>query len=400
LIGLAIAVGVLVGLAGLTRYSFGWLIVPVATFLVTLPGTKRGGLAASAVVAFLVMMAPWVARNYLISGTPFGTAGYAVIQNTGVFSEDQLERSLNPNFSGLSGAEIFRKMLISGREIIQNDLPKCGGSWISAFFLVGLFMPFRNPTLGRLRWFLVGCLGVFMLVQALVRTGLSAEVPEVNSENLLVVFAPLVFMFGASLFFILLDQLVTNPPVRYTVIGLFCLMGSASLIFTLLPPPTPTLAYPPYYPPWIQDKAQWLEENELMMTDIPWAAAWYGQRQSVWLPLKYQNQPTDKWKNNFYEINDYIKPVKALYLSAKTMKAVETRAIADWGHFAELPPGKNGTEDTLWRWISGENAVDWASFVLETLLKGQVPTGFPLKAAPRNLVPELFLTDSERVRAK
>jgi hypothetical protein len=246
----------------------------------------------------------------------------------------------------------------------------------------------------------VGCLGIFAVVQALVRTGLTAEVPEVNSENLLVVFAPLVFMFGVSLFFILLDQLVALRPVRYTVIGFFCVMGCASLIFTLLPPPTSTLAYPPYHPPWIQDKAQWLDEDELMMTDIPWAAAWYGQRQSVWLPLKYQNQPTDKWKNNFYEINDYIKPVKALYLSAKTMKAMEARAIADWGHFAELPPGKNDTEDPLWRWVPGENRMDWASFVLETLLKGQVPTGFPLKAAPRNLVPELFLTDSERVRAK
>jgi len=46
---------------------------------------------------------------------------------------------------------------------------------VSAFFLVGLMVPFRSPTLRRLRILLLGSLGTLLVVQALGRTGLSAE---------------------------------------------------------------------------------------------------------------------------------------------------------------------------------------------------------------------------------
>jgi len=38
--------------------------------------------------------------------------------------------------------------------------------------------------------------------------------------------------------------------------------------------------------------------------------------------------------------------------------------------------------------------------VLRTFLKSEVPTGFPLQRAPQGLLPELFLTDSERGKRK
>src|SRR5262245_28988289 len=93
------------------------------------------------------------------------------------------------------------------RVLLQNDLPKLGGTWASAFFLVGLLVGFRNPGLKRLRYFIVACLGVLIIAQALGRTQLSEESPEINSENLIVLIAPFALMYGVSLFFILLDQI-------------------------------------------------------------------------------------------------------------------------------------------------------------------------------------------------
>jgi hypothetical protein len=339
-----------------------------------------------------------------LSGAPFGTAGYAVFQNTSTFPEDQLERSLNPDFRGLSGDDFSAKLLRGTRDIVQSELPKMGGSWVSAFFLVGLLVPFRNRTLGRLRWFVLGGLAEFVMVQALGRTSLTAETPEINSENLLVIFAPLLFMYGTGLFIILLDQIALPfPAARYLMLGAFCLVSSAPLVFAFLAQPPSALSYPPYYPPWIQDKAEWLGERELLMTDMPWATAWYGGRQSVGWSLKYRNNPSDQWKNDFYEINDYVKRIAGLYLSSKVMKTVDTAAAWDWGHFAQSdtePAGGPDEANAPWRWVGGENSGDWPAFVLEALVKRQVPSGFPLKAAPRGILPELFLTDSERVAAK
>src|SRR5881296_2561649 len=82
LLGMAALAGVLAGLAGLTRYGFAFVIFPVGLFLGSLPTPRRLVFAGAAAGTFLLMMAPWVVRNFAVSGTPFGTAGYAILQNT------------------------------------------------------------------------------------------------------------------------------------------------------------------------------------------------------------------------------------------------------------------------------------------------------------------------------
>ena len=175
-------------------------------------------------------------------------------------------------------------------------------------FLAGLLLGFRGMAVRRMRYFLLMCLGMFMVVQALGRTQLSDESPEVNSENLLVLLVPLVFCYGVSFFFTFLEQMkLPVPQLRYAVIAVFVALSCLPMIFTLLSPKVSPVVYPPYYPPDIQQTAGWMKENELMMSDVPWAVAWYGQRQCVWLTLNAQD--------DFFAINDNLKPVQALYLT-------------------------------------------------------------------------------------
>ena len=63
------------GVGALTRYAFGWVIIPVTVFLIFFGGQRRVLYAVVALVAFLLVLAPWVVRNFAVSGTPFGTAG-------------------------------------------------------------------------------------------------------------------------------------------------------------------------------------------------------------------------------------------------------------------------------------------------------------------------------------
>jgi hypothetical protein len=387
---MAALTGLLVGLAGLTRYSFGWMIVPVALFLGSLGTPKKSGLIAGAVTTFAVVMAPWIVRNFIVSGTPFGTAGYAILQNTALFAEHQLERTLSPDFSLMNGGMLWHKLLVGVREILEKDLPRLGGSWVSAFFLVGLMVPFRNPTLRRLRSFIVGCLGMLLVVQALGKTGLSVESPEVSSENLLAVLAPVVLMFGASLFFLLLEQFgLKLEAYRMFAVGSFTVVVAAPLWFSLFMPLRSAVSYPPYYPPYIQEKAQWVGEKDLIMADFPWAVAWYGHRQSVWLSLLHREVPGLKYRNDFYALNSQGKPISALYLSARTMKTVETRPLADWA--------RRDSRAESWEPFVGE----WESFVVVGVyLFREIPTGFPLKQAPFGMLPELFLAETERSEGK
>jgi hypothetical protein len=374
----ALLAGVLVAIAGLTRYSYAWLLIPLIFWIGGLTGQKKGALISMALLGFALVWLPWIVRNYTLSGTPFGTAGYGIYQGTPFFPDDQLERTLNPDFSTTDTSFFWMKMIPNIRESLAK-LPNLGGSWASAFFIGGLLVVFRNPALRRLRLYLVWSLGTLLLVQALGRTWLSTDAPEIGGENLLLPIAPVAFIYGTGFFFILMEQMgLPNAGYRYAGAGLFCIVVSAPLLLNLLPPHPSTLVYPPYYPPWIQEKSAYTRGNALMMTDIPWAVSWYGGvGPNVWLSPKYKSAEGSFLKNDFFEVHGHPKPVKALYLSDRTLKNIDMRSLYNYVREEELEQ-------------------DWDHFVLGIFIKKEVPTGFPLKHAPEGLIREIFLTDSER----
>lgn len=411
--------GVLAGLGGLTWYSLAALIIPVLFFLGSLPHATRPRLVVVALAGWAVVLAPWLFRNYQVSGTLFGTAGFVIYHGTSQFAGIELERMLSPDFSLFGAADFWLKLLSNGRDLLVNDLPRLGGSWVTALFLTGLLVPFRKPTLSRVRWYLVGCLAVLAVLQVLGRTGPAGEGADVSGNNLLVVAAPLVFVFGISLVFNLLDQF-SMPSIRNPLACLLCAAAAVPLLLSfVLPSPSPVV-YPPYYPPWIQAKSRWIEKQEWLAADIPWAVAWYGHRQSVWLPLKYGSR--ENKREDFYMLNR-VRPLKGLYLTAQTLKTLDAQAVAqwretetpdrDWNKFKTLVrsmadklaantnqnPLLSGLEELYelaqLHWIRG-GGEDWESFIVGVMINQEVPTGFPLKWAPAGLWPEIFLTDSER----
>ncbi len=369
---MAAVTGALVGLGGLTRYAFAWLIVPVLAFFALYFGQRRLRLGGAALLACLIVMTQWCLRNYDVSGTLFGTAGFALQEDTFRFPDNRLVRSLSPDVGVIDVDDYFRKFAVNLGGLIREDFPKFGGSWVSSFFLVGLLVPFISQTLSRLRVFLLLSLAVLTVVQALGRTHLSADHPEVNSENLLVLLVPLVFAYGVSLYFLLLDQVrLPFPDLNRLVTGAFVLVACAPLLVTLLPPRSQPVAYPPYYPPLAQQVAGWMQEDELMMSDMPWAVAWYGDRACLWVTLGYGEG------SDFFAVNDYQKPIKALYLTPLTTNARFVSQMVKGQEFA------------------------WGRFLLDSLMRTNVPSGFPLKEAPRGFLPDhLFLTDWQRWRGK
>jgi 4-amino-4-deoxy-L-arabinose transferase-like glycosyltransferase len=307
---LAIGAGLLVGVGFLTRYSFGWLIIPVIIFLLLFTGARKAALVSAAFIAFALVAAPWIARNYNVSDTPFGTTGYAIYQDSGLFPEDMLERSLNPDFNRGRINAVTQKFLVNSRQIVQEQVPKLGGNWLGAFFIVGLMVGFANAAATRLRYFLLFSLIVFVVAQALGRTYLSTDSPDINSENLLVLLAPLTLIFAVSFFVLLLNQVyLPLRELRYVVIVLFVLAGCFPTLYTFLPPGRSPLAPPPYRPHTARVIGTWLKDREMAGSDLPWAVAWYGQRRCLWLP---RDQP------QFEDINLYYYPINLVYLTERS----------------------------------------------------------------------------------
>ena len=376
LLGRAAYAGGIVGLMGLTRYSMLWLIIPVAVFLAATGAGSRGKLAATAIAITALIMAPWLFRNYNLSGNPFGTAGFAIHHGTSPFPGHLLERAMPENLelqlNKIELGQYPRKLFVNAREIITKEIPLSAGNWIAALFVGAMLIPFRNPALARLKYFTVGTVLLFIVVEALGRTSLSAESALINSENLIFVFTPLFFLFGCGLFYILLDQVELPAPwLRAVIILGFVTVLSLPMMLRLLPPREMPVMYPPYWPPAIHEVSQWLEPEELMMSDLPWAVAWYGNRQSIWTTLDVGASERD----DFYAINDERKAIKGLFLSPVT---------TNQRFLTEMWQGREGV---------------WAKFYLQVMVAKNLPSGFPLKMAPPGLLPDhLFLSDRIRWR--
>jgi len=198
------------------------------------------------------------------------------------------------------------------------------------------------------------------------QTGLSAAAPEENPENLLVLLMPLAAMFGVAFLLTLMGQMnVPTVQVRYAVIVLVVLLLRAQFILTLLPPKTPTLAFPPYQPADIQKLSAWMQPDELVMSDIPWAVAWYGDRQCVWTTLNCDTE--------FDALHTFIKPVNGLYLSLDTLN----------GRF-------------ITEFLQGGDQ-NWSYFAYKALVFNHLPDKFPLRKFPaESMSSGIFVTDHAR----
>jgi len=389
-VGMALWAGALAGIGGLTRYGYAWVILPVLVYLGWFMGRHRGRTVAMALLGFLLVMSPWLVRNAQLSANLFGTTGLALYGETHAFPGDTLERTLlKEKVADRVGLQdIENKLKRNLRHLLVHELPRFSGGWFAAVCLVGLVVPFRNRSLRRLRVFLLMTLAVFALGQALGQAHLSlangtlAELlarslgqgapvmaaSGVNGENLLAILGPVSFLFGAGLFFSLLDRWkVDLPEMRLAASTGLVLVASLPMALSfLLPHPYP-VAEPLYHPAQVQyvsslpgeSGEDTITEGDLLMSDIPWAVAWYGNRDCVWLTRNVQP--------DFYTVNDQFRPVKALYF---------TEATTDQRYVSR---------------VFSSNASNWERFVLAMQVEGDLPDGFPLKAVLDDFSPEQWL---------
>ena len=142
---------------------------------------------------------------------------------------------------------------------------------------------------------------------------------------------------------------------------------------TLLGPVKPA-GLTPYAPLHLQRIAGMMRRDELMMSDIPWAVAWYGERPCVWLT------PDDA---ETYNEMDKLGPVRAIFLTQRT---------SDRRFLSQMLVNQRDEHH------------DWGCFYLDSLPTnlpcrgtGQVPDGFPLHKALLDCAPDqMFISDRNR----
>lgn len=362
------ALGVACGLLFLAEYSAGALgLVALADVGGRFTGRARWRACAAVAAGFFVVAGPWMARNVALTGSPVALA----IQNVALKAGDPtaepatVRATLSAALPHLDLNKLGNKTLTSLQENLKSRLWSGGAMWLTAFFVAGTLYAFRVPAVNRLRWVFVASCGVLLVAQAALNSG--------ESDRLVATWlAPLVMIFGAGFFFVLLGSNAALARWPRAVAAALLVAQALPLLHDALEPRRLHFQYPPYLPGLFQGMKRELVERGVadrygLMADVPAGVAWYG-RARVWA------QPPRL--RDFYAIT-LEQPIGELLLTPRTL---------DRPFFSELnatplrPESLSAVSNRFGEW--GE--------IYAGLLTGRLPAEFPLQQ-PTKLMENLYV---------
>jgi hypothetical protein len=249
-------------------------------------------------------------RNYQISGSIFGAAYLEVYNGLGQGDGVAMRTlDLQSNTIGLQG--ILLRLVTTMVIQITNILPFMGSIFVAPVFFLSLLHPFKRLTIARFRW-------AILLMWVLAVLGMSifgVSVEGLHPNQIHILFAPIMTAYGLAMISILwnkLDFVASIPSLRnthyiivvvLTAIPLF--LGSIDQVrYGLMRGEQGRPQWPPYLPSVLEgvfSKGGMVKESEIIVSDQPWAVAWYGDRMSLWIPRKLKD---------FNELEDYASEVK------------------------------------------------------------------------------------------
>ena len=361
--------GVASGLLFLAEYSAGAIVLVAFGYAVVRYPGKAGWLAAAVIAAgFALVAGPWIARNLSLTGHPVALAAQNIALKFGDPSAEPstARATLSAELPHIDLNKLGNKTLTSLQENLKSRLWSGGAMWLAAFFAAGWLYPFRSATTNRMRWVFTATLATLLLSQAALNSG--------ESERLVAVWlAPLIMIFGAGFFWVLLganSTLVAWPRLAATVL---LTVQALPLLHDALEPRRLHFQYPPYFPALFQGMTQELSRRGPtasrfgLMADVPAGVAWYGGARAWAQPPRL---------HDFYAVT-LDQPIGELLLTPRTL---------DRPFFSELNakpllPGSLGNVANRF----GE----WGE-IYAGLLTGNLPREFPL-GAPQKLAENLYV---------
>lgn len=294
----ALAAGFCLVLLALTHWIAVWILIGYLIFA-AFAFRPRGLVTLMVIALALTVFAAPLYRNYQASGSVMGTAFLVIYsglggENSSMRVMDFASNDSNLRLDGLM-MNIIRTTILQGTDI----LPFLGSIFAAPLFFLALLHSFKRKSIADFRW----CILLMWLFAALGMSifGVSSEGNHPNQIHIL--FAPIMTGYGLAFLSILwsrlevVNSLPTLRNVHHIVIVVLSaapmLLGSYNLArFGLMRGDKGTPHWPPYYPAGINfyfDQQRIVNKNQIIITDQPWAVAWYADRTAIWLPKKAKN---------------------------------------------------------------------------------------------------------------
>lgn len=221
-------------------------------------------------------------------GAAFQQAFYGGFGAGGI---EQMLRSTDEFSLNVSSANFFLRLLGAtfdqGSTVYQN----MGSIIVTPFFLLALFNRYRNPIVNALKWVIFSC-----WLSACCGMALFGETSLMGLSQISVIFSPFFTAYGLSLVFIFLARLQISEnfvTIRSLAIAVIFIISSGKFLFEfpqqlqlgIITSARGIPHFPPYYPNKLNGALHDITNpQDIIVTDQPWAVAWYADRKALWMP--------------------------------------------------------------------------------------------------------------------
>ncbi|MDB4673318.1 glycosyltransferase family 39 protein [Verrucomicrobiales bacterium] len=329
------------GLLALSHWLTVWMFAGALIFA-AIYFRPRGVAAVAMFAIFAVIVSTWLIRNGNVSGDPAGIGKYAFYGGIGAQSEAMVMRNLDPESEPFTLEGIISKTIGGSIRQFSDIFRFLGAVVVAPLFFLSLLHPFKRKEIADFRWciLLMWVFGVIGMALFGLPNG------ETDKNQLHILFLPIMTAYGLAFLSILWNRMelpLDIPIVRNGHFILAILLSSLPLVLTL---PTDIkrgmyskdrkAVYPPYFPPTFRAIASTLDgeesANDIIVSDVPWAVAWYGDRTSIWLP-----RTVEQFDDLYTYAADKNQPLAGIMLTPETTNARLAQGIVG-GEYEEWAP--------------------------------------------------------------
>ncbi len=328
------------GFFGLLALS-GWITVwifAVALVFSALYFRPRAILALTMFGVFVLPVSIWLVRNIDVAGDPAGSAKYVFYAGNASGSESAVMRNADPESEKLSVDGFFVKTINASLGQLDDLYAFLGSVVVAPLFFLSLIHGFRRKEIADFRW----CILAMWVFATIGMSLFGVSDGPLDSNQIHILFVPIMTAYGLAFLSILWNRLdipMHIPMVRDGHLIIAIVISVLPIALTL---PTDVkrgmylkdrkVNYPPYYPPLVQNLKEVAKEHEVIVSDQPWAVAWYADRISLWLPKTVEQFNTLRI---FSE--DRNQPFAGVFLSPVSTNQPLARGIVS-GEFSEWSP--------------------------------------------------------------
>ena len=318
--------GFLFGLCCLASFAMVIFVLPLL-FCVTF-AQERGKIkcVAAFLVGLILITAPWLVRNYIVSGNPFFTLQeYQLVTSTSDYPGSTVYRrqrtdSFSPLWFILSNPGQIAGKALNNLNALYLIMIKMVHPAIVGFFLVGMFYRFEEIEAELLR---ICFYIMFILLMPIA-------VLTVVTSSLFAPLVPILIAFASGCFIRHLDRIQFQEKV-FQIRSLFLVFTSGHARGAIVCTFVVVCAFPLLFSlamgeekvdnplPQIGRLKSIIPPDAVVISDIPWAVAWHAERTSLWLPeLKKGKQKDSASKSKIDAI--YLSPTVRNYGEAEKVE--------------------------------------------------------------------------------